>query len=194
MTATPDVGSCQTCPAGYYCPLASSTPTDCPRGSYCVAGSFKPEPCPIGRYGNTSCKSAVLYDLSQNFVHIFLWFTGVETWFMLLCWQYWRPWLNALCVTLAGTVMPPGSYSPGLPVTLDISVIQEPPPLLLLMVWQESSVPEEDSVSQVRVKSINSSRKYLHTCVLGNHLTVYWISYHTSLNLKNFIKMSDRLI
>lgn len=65
VTATPDVGSCQTCPAGYYCPLASSTPTDCPRGSYCVAGSFKPEPCPIGRYGNTSCKSAVLYDLSE---------------------------------------------------------------------------------------------------------------------------------
>lgn len=68
-------------------------------------------------------------------------------------------------MTLAGTVMPPVSYSPELPVTLDISVILEPPPPPQLMVRPESSVPEEDSVSQVRVKSIdssNSSIKYLH--------------------------------
>lgn len=68
-------------------------------------------------------------------------------------------------MTLAGTVMHLVSYSPGLPVTLDISVILEPPPPPPLMVRLESSVPEEDSVSQVRVKSINSSNssiKYLH--------------------------------
>lgn len=68
-------------------------------------------------------------------------------------------------MTLVGTVTPPVSYSRELPVTLDISVILEPPPPPPLMVRLESSVPEEDSVSQVRVKSINSSNssiKYLH--------------------------------
>lgn len=53
-------------------------------------------------------------------------------------------------MTLAGTVTPPVSYSPGLRVTQDISVILEPPPPPPLMVRPESSVPEEDSVSQVR--------------------------------------------
>lgn len=54
-------------------------------------------------------------------------------------------------MTLVGTVTPPVSYSPELPVTLDISVILEPPPPPPLMVRLESSVPEEDSVSQGRM-------------------------------------------
>ena len=54
VSATPDVGSCITCPEGYYCPQASATPTDCPQGYYCQQGVGKAEPCPTGTYGNTT--------------------------------------------------------------------------------------------------------------------------------------------
>lgn len=42
------------CTAGYYCPLASITPTAnlCPAGSYCPEGSAEPILCPAGSFGN----------------------------------------------------------------------------------------------------------------------------------------------
>ena len=46
--------SCKTCPAGYYCPLNTSTPIDCPQGSYCPSNTGAPRTylCPSGSYGN----------------------------------------------------------------------------------------------------------------------------------------------
>ena len=54
------------CLAGYYCPSGTSNPTDfdslvCPTGSYCPVGSDYPIPCWAGSYqderGNDTCKS-----------------------------------------------------------------------------------------------------------------------------------------
>ena len=43
-------GSCSTCPAGSYCPVASSAPTACPAGDYCIAGVASGTLCPTGNY------------------------------------------------------------------------------------------------------------------------------------------------
>ncbi|KDO27716.1 hypothetical protein SPRG_22196, partial [Saprolegnia parasitica CBS 223.65] len=45
---------CAVCPAGKYCTIASTVPTDCPRGYYCITGTSNPEPCPLGTYGNAT--------------------------------------------------------------------------------------------------------------------------------------------
>ncbi|XP_037836575.1 multiple epidermal growth factor-like domains protein 11 [Kryptolebias marmoratus] len=48
-------GSCETCPAGFYCQdLGMMLPRPCERGFYCPSGSADPHPCPSGTYGNLS--------------------------------------------------------------------------------------------------------------------------------------------
>lgn len=51
---------CAQCPAGYYCPRGSKSPTTnpCPEGSYCPAGVGAPQSCPPGSYGNRSRATA----------------------------------------------------------------------------------------------------------------------------------------
>ena len=53
-TYEPRTGStqCQTCPAGYYCPVGSQEPTDCPTTSFCPANSGTPTTCPDGYYND----------------------------------------------------------------------------------------------------------------------------------------------
>lgn len=46
--------SCASCPAGYYCEAAASTPRPCPSGRYCPAGSAAGTPCPAGTYSPAS--------------------------------------------------------------------------------------------------------------------------------------------
>ena len=42
--------ACLDCPAGSYCPGASTHPIACAEGSFCPAGSSSPKPCPKGSY------------------------------------------------------------------------------------------------------------------------------------------------
>lgn len=44
--------SCQTCPAGYFCTIGSTSPTICPVKSYCPAGSGAATLCPNGRFND----------------------------------------------------------------------------------------------------------------------------------------------
>jgi hypothetical protein len=46
--------TCKKCPAGNYCPLASSVPLTCTPGNYCPANATVPIPCPAGTYSTTS--------------------------------------------------------------------------------------------------------------------------------------------
>lgn len=44
-------GTCQTCPAGMYCPnFAMTAGIQCIAGHYCPSGSIYPNPCPAGTY------------------------------------------------------------------------------------------------------------------------------------------------
>lgn len=47
---------CHRCPAGYFCPVGTKSPTanPCPEGSYCPAGVGEAQPCSPGSYGNRS--------------------------------------------------------------------------------------------------------------------------------------------
>ena len=47
------MSKCSKCPAGFYCPIASSTPLMCPRGYYCPESTSDPPPCLPGSYGNS---------------------------------------------------------------------------------------------------------------------------------------------
>ncbi|XP_069546971.1 multiple epidermal growth factor-like domains protein 10 [Brachyistius frenatus] len=48
-------GSCETCPAGFYCQhQGMNLPLPCERGFYCPSGSANQQPCPSGTYGNLS--------------------------------------------------------------------------------------------------------------------------------------------
>ncbi|GLD57311.1 zonadhesin-like isoform X1 [Lates japonicus] len=48
-------GSCETCPAGFYCQDQGMTrPLLCEKGFYCPSGSVNHYPCPAGTYGNIS--------------------------------------------------------------------------------------------------------------------------------------------
>ncbi|CAL8373179.1 unnamed protein product, partial [Gadus morhua 'NCC'] len=48
-------GSCETCPAGSYCPDQGTTlPVGCDRGYYCIRGSENQRSCPAGTYSNQS--------------------------------------------------------------------------------------------------------------------------------------------
>lgn len=57
----PQRRSCEDCPAGYFCPAGTESPTanPCPEGAYCPAGVGSPVPCPAGTYGNQSKATAV---------------------------------------------------------------------------------------------------------------------------------------
>uniref|UniRef100_A0A3Q3IVN5 Uncharacterized protein n=1 Tax=Monopterus albus TaxID=43700 RepID=A0A3Q3IVN5_MONAL len=50
----PGQGSCEMCPAGFYCQDQMSLPLPCERGFYCDSGSVNQHPCPAGTYGNMS--------------------------------------------------------------------------------------------------------------------------------------------
>ena len=48
-----------TCPAGYYCPPGSASPTPCPAGSYCPApGALVPTACAAGSYSPAPAAAA----------------------------------------------------------------------------------------------------------------------------------------
>ena len=49
------IASCRTCPAGYYCPIESTTYIICPVGHYCPSGTTSKTqfPCPAGTYSGT---------------------------------------------------------------------------------------------------------------------------------------------
>ena len=49
--------TCATCPAGNYCPTASTTPTACPAGDYCPTGAGAGTLCPAGYY----CPVSILW-------------------------------------------------------------------------------------------------------------------------------------
>ena len=54
INQTAESTACQTCPAGYYCPAASSSVgPPCPRGFYCLEGQASgfEYACPVGTYG-----------------------------------------------------------------------------------------------------------------------------------------------
>lgn len=53
------------CPAGFYCPEGSGTPTTCPSGTYCPTGSAAPTPCPSGSYCPVIAAAPVLCPLNQ---------------------------------------------------------------------------------------------------------------------------------
>lgn len=65
------------CTAGYYCSLASTTPTPadgiegdiCPAGFYCEEGTQVPTPCPLGSYSfttkNVNVSDCLACDLGQ---------------------------------------------------------------------------------------------------------------------------------
>ncbi len=46
------LNDCSVCPAGFYCPAASQTPSTCPQGFFCLANVAIPSPCPVGTFGN----------------------------------------------------------------------------------------------------------------------------------------------
>merc|ERR1719213_307379 len=46
MQITQD-GTCEMCPAGFFCLFEEEDPTWCPIGSYCPAGSAAPIECPM---------------------------------------------------------------------------------------------------------------------------------------------------
>ncbi|XP_028320851.1 uncharacterized protein LOC114474630 [Gouania willdenowi] len=53
--STTGQGSCETCPAGFFCQDQGMTqPLPCGRGFYCPSGSANQHPCPSGSYGNVS--------------------------------------------------------------------------------------------------------------------------------------------
>jgi hypothetical protein len=45
--------TCETCPAGYYCPEGTGhgDSNPCPIGYFCPIGSDSPTPCPVGMIG-----------------------------------------------------------------------------------------------------------------------------------------------
>ena len=46
----PQQSKCDPCPAGYYCPKQTDTPTECPRYHYCPEATTVPLTCPNGTF------------------------------------------------------------------------------------------------------------------------------------------------
>ena len=53
----PTATSTVLCPAGSYCPIGASAPTQCPANMYCPLGSAKPKSCPPRKNSEPGCKS-----------------------------------------------------------------------------------------------------------------------------------------